>query len=614
VAGTFQGPKDIPETVTQASGAAALAGAMLADSRGELAAKPEHVPPNDVRKEPPRIGVFVCHCGTNIAGYVDVQAVEEFARTLPHVVHVERSLFTCSQDTQEKMKEIIISEKLNRVVVASCTPRTHEPLFQETIESAGLNRYLFEMANIRDQCSWVHMDSPEDAKEKAFELVRMAVAKAARLAPLERLSFPVTKRALVVGGGAAGMTAALTLAGQGFESVIVEKENELGGHLRHIRRLLSGEDPQELLGRLIEQVSSNKLITIKTNSRVKEVKGFVGNYRTTLDAAGADETIEHGVIILAPGAAEHTPPSYGYGTSERIITQTALEEKLATGMEIADNETFVMIQCVGSRDDEHPYCSRYCCSEAVKNVLWIFEKNPRARVFVLYRDLRTYGMRELSYLEARKKGALFLRFKKDAPPVVTAGGGKVRVEMDDLILHERIGIDADWVVLAAGAVPHEETGEVARLVKVPLTADGFLLEAHMKLRPVDGAAGGVFMAGLAHAPKCLDETIAQAQAAVGRAACVLAHDEVIADGKVSIVNVARCAACGACEAVCPYSAVKVVEEETRGGTVRYAKVTEAMCKGCGSCAAACRSGAIDLLGFRDGELAAMLGAFKYDEA
>ncbi|MCK5246654.1 FAD-dependent oxidoreductase, partial [Candidatus Bipolaricaulota bacterium] len=524
VCGAFSEPKDIPESVTDASGAAAQAMSLLAESRHTLVTQKEYPLEKDVSGQRPRIGVFVCHCGRNIGGVVDVPATVEFAETLPGVVYAEHNLYTCSSDTQDRIKELIGEHGLNRVIVASCTPRTHEPLFRDTIREAGLNPYLFEMANIRDQCSWVHMHEPETATVKAKELVRMAVAKARLIEPLHITPVPVTDGALVIGGGIAGMTAAVNLADQGFAVHLVEREAELGGHLRHVRYLVGGaSDPQVELAKVISRVEAHPNITIWASSSVRRVDGFVGNFATTIAHDGQETLIEHGVVIVATGAAEHTPTEYRYGSDERVITQHELEDRLAEGK--LDAKRVVMIQCVGSREGDRMYCSRVCCTQAVKNALKIKTDQPETDVYVLYRDLRTYGFREQYYTLARRSGVRFLRYEVDEKPSLSDVDGRLRVEAFDPVLNAPLEIDTDLLVLAPPIVPREDAEEVAQMLKVPLTAEGFFLEAHMKLRPIDFSADGIFLAGMAHSPKGVDETIAQAQATAARAATILSKDE-----------------------------------------------------------------------------------------
>lgn len=609
VSGTFQGPKDIPETVMQGSGAAAMSSTLLSDVRGTQLEEPSRIEETDIMGTGPRIGVFVCHCGINIAGYLDVVEVAKYTETLPNVVYVERNLFSCSQDAQEKIAHTIREKGLNRVVVASCTPRTHEPLFQETLEAAGLNRYLFSMANIRDQCSWVHTKNWDDATEKAKELVRMAVAKARLLSPLQRLKFDLTKRGLVIGGGVAGMTAALNLAGQGHEVCLVEREAELGGNLNHIYTTLSGSDPQALLKKLRDGVGSNDKVTVYTKANIKKIEGFVGNFRTTIGVDGNEVEFDHGAVIIATGGYEYKPKEFLYGQAKNVITQSELEGKLhEEDKSLLEAKTYVMIQCVGSRNEERPYCSRYCCGQAVKNGLEILKKNPDANIYILYRDVRTYGFKEIYFKEARDKGIIFVRYEESDQPVVEEEKGKILVTVRDPIVGEKIRISADHLILSSAVIPQADNDKYAKMLKVPLNDENFFLEAHMKLRPVDFATDGVFMAGLCHAPKYLDETIAQANAAASRAGVLLAQDKVEAEGTISHVSVARCVACGACEAVCPYNAVKVVEKKTKWGVERYAEVTAALCKGCGLCAASCRGSAIDMYGYTNQDITAMVDA------
>ncbi len=605
VCGAMQGPKDVPETVMQASGAAAQVSALLAAERGTLVTKKEYPPERDVSGEPPRIGVFVCHCGINIGGVVNVPEVVEYARHLPGVVYAEENLYTCSQDTQEKMQKVIKEHNLNRVVVASCTPRTHEPLFRETLRQSGLNKYLFEMANIRDQCSWVHMFEPDKATEKAKDLVRMSVAKAGRLEPLVERTLPLTKKGLVIGGGISGIAAALAFADQGYESYLIEKEDELGGNLRKIYYTVEGDDTQAYLASMIEKVENNELIHIHTGTEVQDVAGFVGNFTTTINRNGECQTIDHGVIIVATGAEEYKPKEYMYGQDERIITQREFEQKLVDPSDklVDELKSVVMIQCVGSRNDEHPYCSRICCTEAVKNALKLKERNPQAEVYVLYRDMRTYGFKEEFYKEARGEGVLFIRFEEGDEPQVVKDNGKIRVITSDPVLKEKLAFDPDLLVLSAATVAPESNKELAQMLKVSVNEDGFFLEAHMKLRPVDFATDGIFLAGLAHSPKLIEESITQAQAAVSRACTVLSQDFIRTEGIVSSVNEMLCSGCGDCEALCPFEAIEMeVKKVPFKGEKLVAVVNEALCKGCGACAATCRSGAISLKGFTDAQL------------
>ncbi len=602
VCGPFSEPKDIPETVMEASGAAAQAMALLARGRGTLVAERQRPPEKDVSGQAPRIGVFICHCGRNIAGVVDVAGVRSFAETLPGVVCAQDNLYTCSIDTQNGIKKAILEHDLNRVVVASCTPRTHEPLFRETVRDAGLNPYLFEMANIRDQCSWVHMADPAGATEKAKDLVRAAAAKAALLEPLYSRPIPVSSAALIVGGGLAGMTAAVNLAEQGFRVHLVEREPELGGNMRRLRTLLGGEDPRERLQRIISRIAELANVTVWTGATVGPVTGFLGNFTSTIVQDGSASEVEHGVIVLATGAQELPPREYGYGADPRILTQLRLEEMLAEGA--FEAERVVMIQCVGSREGERMYCSRVCCSQAVKNALLIKDRHPRTDVVVLYREMRTYGFRERYYTLARQRGVRFIRYTLEAKPQVTVEEQRLRVVVRDPVLEKTLQIDCDLIALAPALVPRDDAEEVARMLKVPLTRERFFLEAHLKLRPVDFSVDGVFVAGMAHAPKSVEETIAQAQAAASRAATIISKDRYTPEAIVSRVDPEVCAGCGLCVAICSYDAARLSIHRGR----RVAEFNQALCKGCGACAATCPSGAVQQLGFRPAQILEMVGA------
>ena len=625
VAGPFSEPKDIPETVVEASCAAAQASALLADVRGTLTEERVWPEERDVSDEDPRVGVFICHCGINIGAVVDVPEVVEYATGLPNVVYAEENLYTCSQDTQERIRELIEEHGLNRVVVASCTPRTHEPLFQETIRGAGLNPHLFQLANIREQDSWVHRDNHRSATEKAKELVRMAVAKSQQLCPLDRGVSDVNHRALVIGGGLAGMTAALSIAEQGFEVTLVEREAELGGNLRHIYTALPAEcggvgvwgdgDPQALLMRTIEALSANPRISVLTGAEVVDVGGYLGQYCTMVKLAdpsagsgqdGRQEEIQHGVTVVATGARQIEPQEYLYGQDERVITQRELEAQIANlqiaNLQIADLQSIVMIQCVGSRDEEHPYCSRICCTEAIKNALAIKERSPDTQVYILYRDIRTFGFKERYYREARRKGVIFLQYDKEQKPEVKVEGEQLRVDVVVQPEGETFTLGADLVVLSAGIEPNVDNETLAQRLKVPLSEDGFFLEAHVKLRPLDFAADGVYLCGLAHSPHFLDETIAQAQGAAVRAVSLLARDQLDATPIVACVDPLLCTACGLCVETCPYGA-RVLEP---GAT--YAEVIEVLCQGCGACIAACPNKASQQKGFGTGQVYRMLDA------
>ncbi len=607
VAGAFQGPKDIPDSVTQACGAAALAAELLRDVRGTSVIKKEYPVEIEIGAEP-RIGVFVCHCGINIGSVVDVPAVKEYASALDNVVFCDRNPYSCSQDTQIAITEKIKEYKLNRIVVAACTPRTHEPLFQETLRDAGLNRSLFEMVNIRDQCSWVHMHEPEEATAKAKDLVRMGVAKANLLEPLAEQAVPVIPKALVIGGGISGMTAALSIAEQGFECFLVEKADRLGGNLNSLVFTLSGDDPRTFLEQLKKKIEQEPLIHAYTNSTVENMSGYVGNFTTSISSGSFTETVEHGAIIIATGGKPYQPTQYLYGKSKQVVTQLELEKMISSDAEVTKMQEIVMIQCVGSRGQDLAYCSKICCMQAVKNALKILGLNSRATVYILYRDMRTYGFAEDYYRDARKKGVIFIHYEKDTPPEVTEEGGKIRIEFLDPLLDERLVIKPDLLTLSVGIVPHD-VEQLAKDLKVPLTSDKFFLEAHAKLRPVEFSVSGIYLCGLAHFPKPIDESIAQAKAAAAKAGASLAKGFVAVEPIVSVVNTDICIGCGICESLCPYNAIRMI----RVGKKKKAETISASCKGCGVCASHCPTFAISMGGFTNEEITAQIRAFGEGE-
>jgi len=599
--GIFQGPKDIPSSVTEASAAACAAGTALVEARGQDTRTVEMPPELDVAGENPRIGVFVCNCGINIAGVVDVPAVTEYASRLPFVELADQNLFTCSQDTQEKIKAVIKENNLNRIVVASCSPRTHEPLFQETLQACGLNKYLFEMANIRDQDSWVHGDDPEGATDKAKDLVRMAVARAGLLKPLHERSIPVNKRALVIGGGVAGMTAALGLADQGFEVVIAEKEAQLGGLSRELTTTIEGADIQKYVMELVERVTGHERIQALTEALVVGFTGFKGNFTTEILVGPSmyERKIDHGVVILATGAREYVPKEYLYGEDPRVMTQIALGKRLEI-KGASDLNQVVMIQCVGSRNEENPNCSRICCQSAVKNALHIKALNPDADVTILYRDMRMYGLLEDYYTEARRQGVLFCRFDADDPPRVKAADEGLWVTFKDHVLEREVRVCADRLVLSAG-MRAEDTSELASILKLPRNAEGYFIEAHVKLRPVDLANEGIFLCGTAHGPKLISEAISQALAAVSRASTFLAQSEIRLSAVTARVDGEKCAACLVCVRACPYGVPRINAEGA-------SEIDEALCHGCGICAAECPAKAIQLNWYEDDQIMSKVDA------
>ncbi len=605
-AGPFIEPKDIPESVVDASGAAANAEALLAQVRGALARHREYPPERDVQGQAPRVGVFVCHCGSNIAGYLDVKAVAEYALALPNVVHAETNLYTCSQDSIARITEKVKELDLNRVVVASCTPRTHEPLFQDSIRAAGLNPYLFEMANIRNQCSWVHSHDRDAATHKAKDLVRMSAARVSRLEPLHKVAFQIERSALVLGGGIAGLNSALNLAEQGFPVHLVEQSAQLGGALAKSQ---SPRDAGAYLQDLIARVNANPLLHVHRETRLVETTGFVGNFSSRLRRAnGEEQTVRHGAVIIATGAQEWRGDAHGLGRDSRIVTQSEFAERLAQAHD--SNSQFpnsvVFIQCVGPAEK---YCGRLCCTESLQNAMRLKELNPNAQITILTKDIRTYGFRERLYTDARATGVVIVRYDDAHLPAVQTAESSLAVRLWEPTLHEEITLHPDVVVLATPLVPHPDARKLANILKVPVDTDGWFLEAHVKLRPVDFATEGIFLAGAAHYPKFANEAIAQAQAAASRAATILAKESLDAGGVVAQVDAARCTGCLTCVRICPYHVPRIDPKQAAvGGIYGAARIEAAACQGCGICAAECPAKAIQLLHFTDTQVVAKVDA------
>jgi len=602
--GILNSPKDIPETVMEAGGAAGAVSKYLAGARGTLTkeafAPPEAEIPGDAGI---RVGVFVCHCGRNIGGVINVPGAAEYARTLPNVVHATDLLYACSMDAQESLAKAITEQRLNRIVVAACSPKTHEPLFQETMEACGLNKYLFEFANIRNHVSWVHKDVPELATEKAKDLIRMAVAKVSRAEPLAEARLDIDQSALVIGGGISGLTAAKTLANQGYTVHVVEREPELGGQANRLHRTYLGEDIQAALRELKQAVTGDPLITVHTGTELKAVDGFVGNFTSTLAKNGTESQVRHGVAVVATGARAHVPNEYLYGQNPAVLTHQELDERLMRhDPTLRQVRAAVFIQCVGSREPERPYCSRVCCTHSLEATLALKEINPAMDVYVLYRDIRSYGLRELIYERARQEGVKFIRFDVAAKPQVTAGPDGLLIRVSDPALHQEWEIRADLLTLAAAIVPYNDE-KLAQMFKVPLTEQGFFLEAHVKLGPSEFATDGVFLCGLAHYPKGIDESITQARAAASRATTLLARRSINISGTVAYVDPRHCSSCGVCVAICPYSAPSFLESGPWAGK---SEINPILCKGCGLCVASCRSNAIFARGFSEEQVIAQI--------
>lgn len=597
-AGCSQGPKDIPDSVAQACAAAAKA--LIDVKNKELQHEKEEVKEKEIGKEP-RIGVVICHCGKNIAGFLDVEETTEYARTLPDVVYAEHEPFACSEDAQVRIKKAIEENNVNRLVVAACSPRTHAFLFQQTLAETGLNKYLFEMANIRNHCSWVHSSERKKATEKARDLVRSAVKKVGLQDPLYEMEVEVPKRVLVIGGGISGMSTALNMAQLGMYVYLIEKEKELGGNLRHVNILFPSDVPaKKVLQPLVKRVKDENRIKIFTNTTLKEISGYIGNYEAVLDVKGKEKNIQFGTIVVATGFKEVEPTGkYGYGEHQNVVTELELERMLKTN-ELPPYKTAVFIGCVLSRCEERPFCCRIGCGNAVKNARLLKEKNPDARVFVLYRDVRTFGKKEEEYYEeTQKKGVYFLRFTEDTEPTVEVKDGKMRVKVYDQLLREEIELPADLVVLNAALEGDDTAESLKKLLKIPLGEGRYFMEAHAKIRPLDFPTDGVYLCGAAHSPKGIADSVAQAVGAASRAAVPMMKGWVTIEPIISSIDPDICSGCGICIQVCPYSAI---EKDEDGKST----VIEVLCKGCGACGATCPQRAITMRGYTDAQLKEMV--------
>ncbi len=608
LSGGFQGPVDIPESVFSASAAGSKAGELLNYRRGKLARDRIYPPEEDFTEEEPKVGVFVCHCGTNIGRVVDVPAAVEYAKTLPNVVYAQEQLFSCAANSAQEITDLTQELGLNRVVIAACSPRTLDALFRDTVREAGLNPYYYDMANIREHCSWVHAKEKDKANVKTKDIIRMSVARAAHLEPLQEIELPVNKAALVVGGGIAGMTCALSIAEQGHVVHLVEREHDLGGKARKIFHTLEGQDVQAFVHDLVDKVYQNPQVHVYTDAAIMEAAGYIGNFVTTVKSERGISELKHGATVIAAGADVYRPTEYLYGEGDKVLTHFELEELIYQGSEkVVNANSLVMIQCVGSRNEERNYCSRICCNESVKNALALKEINPEMEIYILYRDMRTYGFAEDYYREAADKGVKFIRYEQHNPPQVKArDGGRpvLQVTVLDQILGKMLEIDADVVALAAAIIPPAGSTEIAQQFKVALSPDQFFQEAHVKLRPVEFATGGVYLCGTAHYPKMIKETLEQAYGAAGRALTVLSHDTVTASGSVCDVLEKSCIGCGECVTACTYGAIEL--NKTRLG--EKAVVNPVLCKGCGLCCSKCPTSAIQLKHFTDEEIEAQIDA------
>jgi heterodisulfide reductase subunit A len=609
VSGAFQGPTDIPESVYTASAAGSQCGELLDYRRGDLAKERLYPPERDVSQEEPKVGVFVCHCGANIGRIVGVPSAVEYALTLPNVVYAQEQLFSCATNSAQQISDIAKEKGLNRVVVAACSPRTLEPLFRDTMREAGINQYYLDMANIREHCSWVHAKEKEEATQKAKDIIRMSVARVCRLKPLQEFDLPVNKAALVVGGGIAGMTCALSVANQGHEVHLVEKDVDLGGTARRISHTLEGMDVQTYLRDLIGKVYRHPSIHVYTDAAITEAAGYVGNFVTKVKSERGVTEIKHGAAVIAIGADVYKPAEYLYGDDDRVMTNLELEEQIAQGEErVMNAQSLVMIQCVGCRNEDRNYCARICCSHSVKNTLKLKEINPKMDIYILFRDMRTYGFSEDYYRDASNKDVKFIRYEPQDKPqveaVVAEGRPVLRVTVTDELLGKKLAIDADVLSLAAAVIPSAGSMEISQLFKVSLGPDDWFKEAHVKLRPVEFGTDGVFLCGIAHYPKHIHEAINQAYGAAGRVLTLLSHDTVTASGSVAEVKESDCISCGACITVCTYGAIEFYDSPAG----RKARVNPVLCKGDGLCNTVCPTAAVSLKHFTDGDLICQIDA------
>ncbi len=613
VSGAATGPLDIPESVFTASATVSQVGALLGYRRGRLSQDREYPPERDASKEEPRIGVFVCRCGANISRVVDVPSTVEYSLTLPNVVHAREQLFSCATNCAQEITDTIKEYGLNRVVVAACSPRTLEPLFRDTVREAGINQYYFEMANIREHDSWVHARDPEEATLKAKDIIRTSVARARHLEPLKEFELSVNKAALVVGGGIAGMVCAVSIAEQGHDVHLVEKEANLGGYGRRLCYTLEGLDVQAYLHDLVKKVYQHPLVHVYTGAQIVDATGYVGNFVTTVKYVRGVVNIEHGATVIATGADEYRPIEYLYGRDDRVMTGIELEEKIAKNdPAVTGARNLVMVQCVGCRNKDRDYCSRVCCTQSIKNSLALKTVNPAMDITIIYRDMMTYGFREDYYREAADRFVRFVRYDPDNQPRVVAveeGGRQVlHITMIEPVLGKEIAIDTDILTLATAVIPSAENHEVSRLFKVSLGSDGFFKEAHVKLRPVDFAADGIFLCGMAHYPKHIGESISQAHGVAGRVVALLSRESVTVSGAVCDVNEKKCIGCGVCKLGCTYGAIEL--HDTPQG--QKATVNPVLCKGDGLCVSNCPTGAVNLRHFTDEQLASEIDALFPD--
>ena len=594
-------PRDITENLVEAGAVAAAVSQLLAPARGSLVRQPKYISERNVSRENPRVGVFVCGGGMNISGVVNVPQVTEYAKNLEQVAYVQDFLYLCSHHSREKIKEAIVKHNLNRIVVAACTPLTHAALFQDCLQEIGLNPQLYEQANIREQVAWVHLELPGKATEKAKDLLKMAVVKARLQKPTEKTRFDFSRCALVVGGGIAGMTNALSLGNQGYEVILVEKTSKLGGHTRSLKYTLTGVNPMLVIQQLEKQITEHPRIRVIYNAAIQRVDGSVGNYRTVFKVNGNDSLeVKHGIVILAVGAQAVQTTEYLYGQHPLVITQQELEGCMDL-LKLSNLKTLVMIQCVGSREENRPYCSKICCNQAIKNAIKIKEQNPDTEIYILYRDIGT-GFKERYYSIARQKGVHLIRYHVNHKPLVAPHGETVSLSVMDEITGFPLELEVDLLVLSTGIKPHEANQLLSKLFKTPLNKQGFLASVDHKYKPLVCPAEGVYMCGMVQGPSTLEESIAQAEAAAVRAVAFLAREHLESPAYIATVDEELCRGCGLCSKNCPYDA-RVLDKYKN-----IFRVQETLCKGCGICVSVCPSGASQQRGFAKEQLLNMIDA------
>jgi heterodisulfide reductase subunit A len=617
VCGTFLSPKEIAETFLDAVGAAGDVMRLMSDRLGSGASSREYPflsrgdefpPERDVSDEPTRVGVFVCECTPSIDGVVDTQALVTFAAGLADVAHAEQLAYSCMEPDLGRMRQAIEAHKLNRVVVAGCSQRVYESLFQKAARQAGLNPYLLTLANIREQCAWVHLDQPEMAMRKAKELVRMAVDRVRAAQPVHKHSVKPTGRALVIGGGVSGLQAALSVADAGYDVTLIERKAQLGGNLRRIFYVAEDQNPQRLLRDMVNRVRGHERIEVLTRSELRTHTGRTGDFRAVIVTRTGEVEVErkvrHAVTIVATGGEEWRGDVYLLGQDERVVTQLDLEEIIVhRPQEIAQLAQVVMIQCVHPPTDVD-YCSRICCTNTMKNALRIKMLNPQCQVFVLYKDMITYGFREQFYTEARRQGVIFVRYDEEHMPQITQrDDGRLEVLAQEQVFGREMVLSPDMVALSMAIVPTPGTQELAETLDVPLSLEGFFQEAHLKMRPVDFMEEGIFMAGMAHYPKFIEEAIINAQAAAGRAITLLAKEPLYYGGPIAVVDADKCVGCLTCVRTCPFEIPKIMDDQAGVGDIMGAAYIEpALCQGCGTCTADCPAKAIQLMAYLDEQL------------